>query len=274
MSNSYLNNKRIVKPLAAAAIVLAVFAGVRYQLAEPPAGLEPVDDFQMQELVGPWFEVARLDNELEGKGASTLLVYQKDDRTLLAKLAGADPKTGKSKITDYFLDWVGSPNKGAFAKPCWGIFQCGVFVLDTQKNPHTVVLTGPTRKYLWILARVPGIPDKRMRSLQDMLRDLDYDVDALHVWNNLPPVLAPPKEIPSTPPVSGSTPWQKPAENAMPVPAGGPPPMPVGGPPPMPEGGPPPMPPGGPPPMPVGGPPPMPPGGPPPMPAGGPPPMP
>lgn len=268
MSTLTLNPKPLFLGIT---LTVAIVSGYTYiaGLKTPPSGVDVLGRNSLKHLTGPWFELARLDNDLQRGRNPMLLAYPDSDQTL--KILMTDTNEGRF---ERIAQWSGHPDTASFTMPCWRWIVCGYHVIaeDTRKHQWMMV-SGHNRQQLWIFARVPGLPDEQFSNIKEQARSLGYDVDALVIHNypapvpkDLPPLPVVRPDIPkgAQPPVmSGSDP--KPAEvkpqNSQPtdmLPMSEPPPMPMEGPPPMPEEGPPPMPTGGPPPMPSVGPPPMP----------------
>lgn len=163
---------------------------------------------------------------------------------------------------------MGAPDTASFTIPCLGYLLCGYHIIaeDTEKHQWLMV-TGHSRKYLWVLARAPGLEDAKFAAIKKQARDWGYDADGMVIHNDpvpLPKILPPVPQMrpnvrrgaevpvmPGTEPPSRMEPKSPellPMDEPPSMPPEGPPPMPAEGPPPMPPN-PPPMPPN-PPPMP------------------------
>ncbi len=127
----------------------------------PPEGVAPITNFDAERYLGTWYEIARLDHRFERGLVAVSATYARNpDGSLKVVNKGFKASTcawseavGRAKFT-------GEPTTGQLAVSFFGPFYGGytIFALDHQAYQWAAV-SGPTRNYLWILARTPTLAD-------------------------------------------------------------------------------------------------------------------
>lgn len=146
-----------------------------------PEGVEPVTDFEPDRYLGVWYEILRLDHSFERGLDNVTATYGKnDDGTLSVVNRGLDRETcewDEATAKARFLDDPSIASLGVtFQWPFTGGYH--VIALDKAEYSYAMV-SGPSRDYLWILARQPELDPEIETRLVDMARDLDYPVAEL-----------------------------------------------------------------------------------------------
>ena len=124
-----------------------------------PDGLTPVGDFQVQRYLGTWYEIARLDHSFErGLSRVTATYEQRDDGTIGVVNRGFDAATGEWEEAAGKARFAGAEDVASLEVSFFGPFYGGyhVIVLDHEDYAYAMV-SGPSRDYLWILARRPEL---------------------------------------------------------------------------------------------------------------------
>jgi len=170
-------------------ILLAVilFAGASWMssaLKGLPGNGTPQQPFDFSRIVGNWYEIARLENDLEEDfGQATLKVVQSSNNKLEVTLS--DPKT-KSALPFNF-EYDSNSKVGSAFLSCWGPLMCGYHVIAMDKKDLSwMMVAGHTLDELWLFARAPGLPPEVLKKLLSEVQALGYDTDNL-VVNNKPP---------------------------------------------------------------------------------------
>ena len=124
-----------------------------------PDGLTPVGDFQVERYLGTWYEIARFDHSFErGLSRVTATYEQRDDGTISVVNRGFNTATGKWDEAAGKARFAGAEDVASLEVSFFGPFYGGyhVIVLDHEGYAYAVV-SGPSRDYLWILARRPEL---------------------------------------------------------------------------------------------------------------------
>jgi apolipoprotein D and lipocalin family protein len=149
--------------------------------ASIPSGVHAVDNFQIDKYLGTWYEIARLDHSFERGLINVSATYTlRDDGGINVLNKGFDQKSGKWKQIKGRAYFVGDKSIGrlrvTFFWPFYGGYN--VIVLDKENYSYTVVC-GPTRSYLWILAREKTIDEPVIDNLVNTAKNLNFKTDKL-----------------------------------------------------------------------------------------------
>jgi apolipoprotein D and lipocalin family protein len=132
-----------------------------------PDNVKPVDNFKLENYLGKWYEIARLDHPFErGLSRVTANYSLRDDGGLRIINRGYSAKESQWKEAEGKAYFVKESDQGylkvSFFGPFYGSYI--VFELDHENYQYSLVC-GPDKSYLWILARGP-----RMREdIKDIL---------------------------------------------------------------------------------------------------------
>ena len=146
-----------------------------------PAGATAVSNFSLQNYLGTWYEIARLDHRFE-RGLSQVTAHysMREDGGVRVLNRGYNEK--KSRWNDaegkaYFVDGEETGRlKVSFFGPFYGAYN--IIALDHEDYSYALVV-GNNLKYLWILAREPTPNPTVMESLLSQARTLGFATDQL-----------------------------------------------------------------------------------------------
>lgn len=146
-----------------------------------PNSVKPVSNFDVQNYVGKWYEIARLDHSFEeGLSQVTAEYSLKDDggvsvlnRGFLAEENQWEEAEGKA----YFVNGESEGYlKVSFFGPFYGSYV--VFDLDTEHYQYAFV-SGPNTDYLWLLARTPTVEQQIIDKFVNMAKERGFDTEKL-----------------------------------------------------------------------------------------------
>jgi apolipoprotein D and lipocalin family protein len=141
-----------------------------------PKDLSPVSDFELQRYLGTWYEIARLDHSFERGMSRVTAEYslRADGGVKVVNRGYLDDQqqwreaVGKA----YFVD---RPDIGRLKVSFFGPFYGAYNVLQLDKQDYQYALVaGPSRSYLWILARTPHLPRDTLADLIDFAADRGF----------------------------------------------------------------------------------------------------
>ncbi len=164
-----------MKPLA---IVLAVLLTGCVGI---PNNVQPVDNFRLEQYLGLWYEIARLDHSFE-RGLTRVTAHYslRDDGGVRVVNRGYSEKDNTWKVAEGKAFFVQRPDQGylkvSFFGPFYGSYI--VFELDDQGYQYALVC-GPNPSYLWILARTPEIDQELKGALISKAAALGFDTTQL-----------------------------------------------------------------------------------------------
>jgi apolipoprotein D and lipocalin family protein len=169
-------------PLLAAVFALAACAHA------PPAGVVPITGFELERYLGRWVEIARLDHSFERGLTNVSANYsRRDDGGIEVVNRGFDPSSGRWRDATGRAYLLGSPQIASLKVSFFGPFYGGYHVVDLDRVGYRWALViGPSRDYLWILARETNLPVSVKEHLLGKIRALGIDPNTL-IWVPHPP---------------------------------------------------------------------------------------
>jgi len=172
-----------------ALVLLTVLAGCTGR----PDGVEPVRPFDVQRFKGEWYEIMRLDHSFERGLTNVTATYTlRDDGSVGVLNRGFDRKNCRWKDAEGRAVFQGDRDMASLSVTFFWPFAGGyhVFALD-QQDYGWALISGPSRNYLWILARQPNLSADIRNRLVDQARRLGFPVDDLILVDHGKPDCAP-----------------------------------------------------------------------------------
>jgi apolipoprotein D and lipocalin family protein len=149
--------------------------------ASIPSDVQPVTGFELPRYLGTWYEIARLDHRFErGLTNITATYTMRDDGGVRVVNRGFRPDSAEWEEAVGKAYFVGTPDVGRLKVSFFGPFYGGYNVIELDREGYQYALIcGPTRSYLWILARQPRLEESTLRALVEKARDAGFEVDKL-----------------------------------------------------------------------------------------------
>lgn len=146
-----------------------------------PAGVKPVENFDVNRYLGKWYEIARLDHSFErGLTRVTAEYSLRDDGGIKVVNRGFSTKNNEWDEAEGKAYFVGPDNEGflkvSFFGPFYGSYI--VFELDREDYRYSFV-SGPDTSYLWLLSRTPEISDDVLQRFMKKASALGFETDEL-----------------------------------------------------------------------------------------------
>lgn len=175
-NNAITRGRQILKKLLGA----VAFSFILASCGEIPQGVEPVADFDLNQYVGKWYEIARLDHRFErGLEKVTATYTIADDGTVRVENRGFAKNKQKWKDAVGKARFADQKNIGhlevSFFGPFFGSYV--VFELDQANYQYSFVTGGANT--LWLLSRTPQVSDELKDKFLGTARALGYDTDSL-----------------------------------------------------------------------------------------------
>lgn len=147
-----------------------------------PPGVEAIQGFQLEPYLGRWHEIARLDHSFERGYSRVTAEYSllEDGRVHVVnrgfKAAKGEWKeaVGKARV-------VGKPGEGRLEVSFFGPFYGAYNIIALAPDLSVAMVCGSSTRFLWILARKPGISDEIRQRFVEKARGLGFPVDDL-LW--------------------------------------------------------------------------------------------
>lgn len=146
-----------------------------------PETVTPVDDFKLQNYLGKWYEIARLDHSFEeGLSQVTAEYTLRDDGGVAVLNKGFLAEKNQWKEAEGKAYFVNRDSEGylkvSFFGPFYGSYV--VFALDKTDYQYAFV-SGPNTDYLWLLARTPSVDQSIIDTFVAMAKERGFDTERL-----------------------------------------------------------------------------------------------
>ncbi len=172
-------------------MISKLFIHLRYVLLLPllygcvkvPAGITPVQEFDIDRYLGRWYEIARLDHSFERGLENVSAEYSlRSDGGVTVINRGYTPaqKTWKEAAGKAYF--VGNSTQGHLKVSFFGPFYSSyvIFELDEEDYGYAFV-SGANTSYLWLLARTPTVDEAVKLDFKKKAAALGFDTDQL-IW--------------------------------------------------------------------------------------------
>lgn len=151
-----------------------------------PNNVQVINRFDVNQYLGTWYEIARLDHSFErGLERVTATYSLREDGGVKVINRGFNPASGKWKVAEgkaYFIDPANPDGshtgklKVSFFGPFYGAYN--IIALDKPYYNY-VMICGPDTDYLWILSRTPQLTYPIKQELISQAKALGFDTDKL-----------------------------------------------------------------------------------------------
>lgn len=179
-----MHSESLLMPAIRAAILTLFFAITLTACSTaPPDGVEAVGSFDLNRYLGKWHEIARLDHAFERGMSDVNATYElQDDGSIRVINRGYIIERGVWKEAIGRALFIGDPQTASLKVSFFGPFYGGyhVIALD-QENYRWSLVAGPSRDYLWILARDRTLPADIRDQLVSKAKALGFATDKL-IW--------------------------------------------------------------------------------------------
>ena len=146
---------------------------------EKPEKVSPVENFKLEEYLGTWYEIVRLEHRFEkGMEAITATYSLREDGGVKVLNKGYRTKEKEWSTAEGKAYFVQSPDKGFLKVSFFGPFYGSYIVMDTDYKTYTMI-SGPDLSYFWILSRTPTLDEKILNSLLDKAKEAGFDTSKL-----------------------------------------------------------------------------------------------
>jgi len=154
-----------------------------------PDGLRPVTDFESERYLGKWYEIARLDHRFERNLSNVSAFYYRNEGNGIGVVnRGYNEKSGQWEEIQGKAAFIEDESVGSLKVSFFGPFYGGyhILALDRQAYRYAMV-AGPSRSYLWILAREKELDQAVLAELVATAARWGFDTQELiYVDHNRP----------------------------------------------------------------------------------------
>jgi apolipoprotein D and lipocalin family protein len=145
-----------------------------------PDNIKPVSPFKVENYLGKWYEIARLDHRFERGLININANYSlRDDGGLQVVNRGYSSSDGAWQQAEGKAYFVEDSNQGYLKVSFFGPFYGSYVVFDLDANYQYALISGPNKSYFWLLARDKKIPDELKAKLIAKAAALGFDTQKL-----------------------------------------------------------------------------------------------
>ena len=146
-----------------------------------PGSVKPVANFELDNYLGKWYEIARLDHSFERGLTQVTAEYSlRRDGGVLVLNRGFSQANNEWQEAEGKAYFVNSDSEGylkvSFFGPFYGSYV--VFELD-EKDYQYAFISGPNTDYLWLLARTPSVEPEVIEKFIDMSQERGFDTSSI-----------------------------------------------------------------------------------------------
>lgn len=148
---------------------------------------EAVTNFELQNYLGTWYEVARMDHSFErGMSHVTANYSLGEDGRVEVLNKGYVKEKSKWKEANGHAKFKGLETTGAFKVTFFWPFYGGYHIVQLAEDYSYALVAGDSEKYLWILSRTPQISEEIWQQLIEKASSLGYATQDLIIVDHEP----------------------------------------------------------------------------------------
>ena len=161
--------------------ILIFFAFIFAGCAGIPAGVVPVEHFELEKYLGKWYEIARLDHSFERGLSSVTAEYSlRPDGGVRVINRGYSETEKRWKEAEGKAYFVNRPDLGYLKVSFFGPFYGSYVIMELDRQNYSYALVcGPDRSYLWLLSRSPRLDEEIKNRLTARAAALGFDTSKL-----------------------------------------------------------------------------------------------
>ncbi len=165
------------------ALGLALLMGLTGCSTAPPDGITVVSPFDVNRYAGKWYEIARMDHSFERGLSEVSATYRlQPDGSVQVINRGFDTARQDWKEAVGKAVFTGDTHRGALKVSFFGPFYGGYHIVALDRENYSyAMISGPSRDYLWILARERQLPPTVRAALLQQAQALGFATEAL-IW--------------------------------------------------------------------------------------------
>ena len=160
--------------IAATTLLLTACTGI-------PDGIRAIDEFQINQYLGTWYEIARLDHSFERGLSNVTAEYTlKDDGGVKVINKGYSKEKKAWKTAEGKAYFVGDKNTGHLKVSFFGPFYGSYIIFKLDKPGYQYAyIASYSKDYLWLLARTPTVSEAILNDFITTSRSLGFNTNEL-----------------------------------------------------------------------------------------------
>jgi apolipoprotein D and lipocalin family protein len=143
-----------------------------------PAGVKPVTGFDVNQYLGHWYEIARLDNRFQrGLEQVTATYSLRRDGSICVENAGWNVQKKQQKKVMGKAKFVSAKQIGHLKVSFWGPFYSSYVIFHLESDYSVAVVCGSSKDYCWILAKNPTLSAEDLTRYRKIAEENGFAVE-------------------------------------------------------------------------------------------------
>ena len=153
-----------------------------------PAGVKPVVGFDVNQYLGRWYEIARLDNRFQrGLEQVTATYSLREDDSICVENSGWHSQTGQQKTVIGKAKFVSDKHIGHLKVSFWGPLYSSYVVFHLEADYSVAMVCGSSKGYCWILAKSPVLSAEDLTKYRKIAEDNGFAIENFIYPSNAAP---------------------------------------------------------------------------------------
>ena len=145
-----------------------------------PQGITPITEFRVNDYLGAWYEIARLDHSFErGLDRVSAEYSARDDGGIKVVNRGYSTEKQEWKEAVGKAFFVRSEREGYLKVSFFGPFYGSYIIFYIDPDYQYAFVTGYDKSYLWLLSRTPEVDPSVIEKFRQSAEQLGFDTDKL-----------------------------------------------------------------------------------------------
>lgn len=146
-----------------------------------PDSVKPISGFELNNYLGKWYEIARLDHSFERGMTQVTAEYSlKKDGGVLVTNRGYLETKKEWKVAEGKAYFVNEESEGYLKVSFFGPFYGSYVIFELErKNYQYAFVSGPNSDYLWLLSRTPTVSPEVIEKFVIMSKERGFNTDDL-----------------------------------------------------------------------------------------------
>lgn len=160
----------------------ALIAILLNSCASIPKNVKAVENFNVDQYLGTWYEIARFDFRFEKDLNNVSAQYSLNKKGNIRVLnSGYNFLKGEWKKAEGKARFRGKENIAALEVSFFGPFYSGYNVVALDEHYQYALIAGKNLDYLWILSRTKNIPETIKNKYLKIATEIGYNTSRL-IW--------------------------------------------------------------------------------------------
>src|SRR5690606_2852285 len=158
------------------------FLALLNSCASIPKKAKAVANFDLDQYLGTWYEIARFDFRFEKGLDNVSAQYSLNEKgNIIVLNSGYNYKKQEWKKAKGLAKFRGDKDIAKLKVSFFGPFYAGYNVVALDENYQYALVAGKNLDYLWILSRTKNIPEEVKTNFLKIAKEIGYDTSKL-IW--------------------------------------------------------------------------------------------